>query len=315
MRALITRLLPDRRREKVLVSDWPEPKGPAGNQVKTQTLYSGVTNGTERNDLLGGYYAHKDEELPRGWGYQNVGRVVETGPDVKELKVGDVLYMSADHAEYVVMPEDGLLIKLPPEVDQKHAALFGMSSVAMRTCRHADLRMGEKVFIVGLGFIGQIAAQIASVMGAKATVCDLDPKRLDLARKMGAAEEVFDVSGEGWAKYIEEGKFDAVIDFAGVPDMEDRLIGAVRRRGRVLLVAGRFKVSYTFNNGQGREVTIKQNSHFDRDDLTNLCRLVDRGMVKIGPLVRDVVSVNEAGRIYNTLRDRPSELLGTVFVW
>jgi len=315
MRALVTKLMLDRRREKVLVADWPEPNGPTGNHVKTQTLYSGVTNGTERNDLLGGNYAHKDEDLPSGWGYQNVGRIVETGPEVKDLKVGDVLYMSADHVEYAVMPEDGLLIRLPSEVGQKHAALFGMASVAMRTCRNADLRMGERLLIVGLGFIGQMAAQIASVMGARVTACDVDPKRLDLARKVGAAEEIFDVSGDGWDRHIGKDRYDAVIDLAGVPDIEDRLIGAVRRRGKVLLIAGRFKVSYTFNNGQGHEVTIKQNSHFDRDDLTNLCRLVERGMVKIGPLVRDVVSVNEAARIYDTLRDRPNELLGTVFVW
>ena len=32
---------------------------------------------------------------PAGGGYQNVGRVIEVGPDVKELQVGDVLYMSA----------------------------------------------------------------------------------------------------------------------------------------------------------------------------------------------------------------------------
>src|SRR4051794_19418437 len=78
MRALVTRLLPDRRREKVLVQDWPEPAGPAGNEVKTRTLYSGVTNGTERNDLIRGNYAHPDEVLPAGWGYQNVGQVIET---------------------------------------------------------------------------------------------------------------------------------------------------------------------------------------------------------------------------------------------
>ena len=102
MRALVTRLRPDRTREKVLVDDWAEPDAPVGNQVVTQTIYSGVTNGTERNDLLDGNYAHPDEALPAGWGYQNVGRVVELGPDVARLEVGDVLYASADHMEYVV---------------------------------------------------------------------------------------------------------------------------------------------------------------------------------------------------------------------
>ena len=315
MRALVTRLLPDRRREKVLLGDWPDPGPPHGNQVRTRTLCSGITNGTERNDLFGGNYAHRDEDLPAGWGYQNVGRVVEVGPQVRTLLPGDTLYLSADHQEYVLMPEDGLLAKLPPQVDVHHAALFGMGSVAMHTCRNAGLRVGERVLIVGAGCVGQVAAQIAAVMGARATLCDVDEDRLGVAREIGAAEEATNVSGDGWQRCVPDGAFDAVLDFAGVPGMEDRLIAAARRRGQVLLIAGRAQVAYTFNLGQGREITLKQNSHFDASDLDNLCRLVQRGMVRLGPLVRDVAPVAEAARIYDTLRDRPNELLGTVFVW
>ena len=54
---------------------------------------------------------------------------------------------------------------------------------------------------------------------------------------------------------------------------------------------------------------------FNRDDLRNLCRLVSRGLVQIGPLIRDVVPVSEAKRIYDTLRDTPNKLFGTVFIW
>ena len=316
MRTLSIQGLPDKRRQKVLVHDWPEPEGPTGNEVKTETIYSGITNGTERNQLIGGNYAPKDEQLPTGGnGYQNVGRVIEVGPDVNELQVGDVLYMSAVHAEYAVMAEDDLLIKLPDSVDRTEAALFGMTSVAMRTCRNTELKMGERVLIVGAGIIGQVAAQIAAVMGARATLCDINPNRLEIARQIGAAETVLDVSGDGWEKGVADGTFDAVIDFAGVPGMEDQFISAVRQRGRVIFIAGRGKVTYTFNLGQGREIQLKQNSHFDRDDLQNLCRLVDRGLVKIAPLIRDIVPVSEAKRIYDTLRDNPNELLGTVFVW
>lgn len=316
MRTLSIQGLPDKRRQKVLVHDWPDPDPPTGNEVKTETIYSGITNGTERNQLIGGNYAPKDEQLPTGGnGYQNVGRVIEVGPDVTELQIGDVLYMSTIHAEYAVMAEDDLLIKLPDSVDRTEAALFGMTSVAMRTCRNTELKMGERVLIVGAGIIGQVAAQIASVMGARATLCDINANRLALAREIGAAEAVLDVSGDGWEKGIADGTFDAVIDFAGVPGMEDQFLRAVRRRGRVIFIAGRDKVAYTFNLGQGQEIQLKQNSHFDRDDLQNLCRLVDRGLVQIGPLIRDVVPVEEAKRIYDTLRDNPTELLGTVFVW
>ena len=323
MKAIVTRLMADKRREKVLVDNWPDPQGPTGRQIKTKTLYSGVTNGTERNDLVRGNYASRDEDLPRGWGYQNVGRVIEAGPDCKELKVGDVVFMSQDHTEYCVMDEDGLLVKLPPPVDARHAALFGMASVAMRSCRNAELRVGHQFLVVGGGFIGQVAAQIGNGMGARVTLVDVDEHRLELARRVGACEEVFNTAGDGWKMLIGEwdspwcppGRFNAVLDVAGVPGMEDKLIGAAAHRGTVLFIAGRGAVNYTFNRGQCREITIKQNSHFDRYELGELCRLVARGQVRIGPLIQDVVPAADAKRIYDTLRDAPSKLFGTVFDW
>lgn len=315
MRALVTNLTAGGLREKLLVSDWPEPAHFGHVEFRTQTICSGVTNGTERNDLLGGNYATPEEKLPAGWGYQNVGRVTEVGSDVRTVRVGDLLYLSADHMEYVVTPEKGLCVRLPDTVHPHHAALFGMGSVAMHTCRNADLRLGEQVLIVGAGCIGQFAAQIATAMGARATVCDIDAARLEVAQEIGAAEEIVDVSGTGWDDSISRGEYDAVLDFAGVAGMEDKLLSAARERGRVLFIAGREQVSYTFNLVQWHELTIKQNSHFERNDLENFCRLVARGLVTVAPLIRDVVPVTKAKEVYDTLRDEPNKLLGTVFVW
>jgi 2-desacetyl-2-hydroxyethyl bacteriochlorophyllide A dehydrogenase len=315
MKALVNRVMEDGRREKVLVEDWPAPAAPQRRQVLTKTLYSGVTNGSERNILIRGNYAPPDNALPAPWGYQNVGEVVATGPDVRNLKTGDVLFMSCDHLAFCVVDEEGLLVKLPIEIDPKEAALFGMASVAMRTVRHAELKVGDRLLVVGAGFIGQVCAQIAYLQGADVTICDLDARRLEMARGIGTVHLAFESSDDGWRKSAPDGAFDAVIDVAGVPGMEDRLVLAVKPRGTVIFIAGRTKVDYTFNIGQGREVSIKQNSHFDRSDLEYLCRLVALGAIRFGPLLQDVVPVVDAKGIFDRLRDQPGTLLGTVFDW
>ena len=318
MRALIIRKKDAQTREKVCVSDWPEPGPPVGNRVKIQTLYSGITNGTERNQLIKGNYAPADERLPIASGYQTVGRVIESGPEATDLQVGDLIFVGAQaggHLEYIVVAEDDLLIKLPDSVDRREAAMYGMGGVALNTCRNAELSVGERALIVGAGCVGQIAAQVAALLGARVTLCDIDERRLAVARQIGAAEEVVNVEGAGWAEAVADGSFDAALDFAGVAGMEDQLIRAVRQRGRVLLIAGRDKVSYTFNLGQGRLINIKQNSHFYKDDLENLCRLVSQGLINLSPLLQDVVAAEESKRIYDTLRDQPNALLGTVFSW
>lgn len=313
MKALVTRLMPDRRREKVLVTDWPDAGSPGPRQFKTQTLFSGITNGTERNDLIRGNYAHSDESLPQGYGYQNVGRVIEVGADVQNVRVGDVVYMSADHVEHVVYSADDLLIRLPDGVKPTEAALFGMASVAMRTCRYSGVGMGTKTLIVGAGCIGQLAAQIAAGMGARVTIADLDEARLAMARRIGAVEDV--ISSAQWQELVPDFTYDVVMDFAGVPNMIDPMIAALRIRGTLMLIAGRSQISYTFILGQRREVCIRQNSHFDNEDLAHLCRLVERGRVDIGAILTRVAPVEQAGIIYDALRDEPSTLLGTVFAW
>jgi 2-desacetyl-2-hydroxyethyl bacteriochlorophyllide A dehydrogenase len=315
MKVLATQLREDGKRQKGPMDMWEEPPAPTGRQFRTKTRFSGLTNGSERNDLTKGNYAHADDALPAPWGYQNVGEVVAVGPDCRKVAVGDLVYLSCDHVEWNLVDDDFLFCKLPPEVDPKQAALFGMTSVAMRTCRHADIRMGERVLVVGAGIIGQTVAQIANVMGARVTICDVDEARLAMARSIGATEAAVNTAGEGWKQHIPDFGFEVIIDVAGVPGMEDKLVAAAATRGRILFIAGRDKVTYTFNTGQVHEITIMQNSHFDNGDLANLCRLVAKGQVKIAPFMKDVVPVDHAGPLYDKLRDMPNELLGTVFVW
>ncbi len=315
MRAIVTRLRSDGVREKVLVDDWEDPGAPAENEVRTRTLYSGITNGTERNDLLGGNYASKDHELPATAGYQNVGEVIEVGSDVQDLAFGDLVYMSRSHLEFCLEPEDRLHIKLPADIKPVEAVLFGVAGVAMRCCRNADLHIGDRMLVVGAGIVGQLVTQIAASTGACVTLCDINEHRLEVAQSIGAADEIVNVDGDGWDKHVPESGFDVVLDAAGVPKMEDKLITAAKRHGTVMFIAGRFKVEYTFNRGQRHEITIKQNSHFDNSDLYHMCRLVSKGMIRIAPLIQDVVPVAEAKGIYDTLRDEPQKLLGTVFDW
>ena len=113
-------------------------------RCSAQAVFTGLTNGTERNQIVGGNYSAPDDRLPAGGGYQNVGRVIETGPDVTQLQVGDLIYASVDHVERFTIPEDGLLLKLPEDVDPADAALFGISGVAMHCCRRIDPRIGRK---------------------------------------------------------------------------------------------------------------------------------------------------------------------------
>ncbi|BCW97603.1 MAG: threonine dehydrogenase-like Zn-dependent dehydrogenase [Armatimonadota bacterium] len=315
MRALVTRLRPGGGREKVLVHDWPDAPAPGRNQVRTRTIYSGVANEAEHNDLAGANYARAADQLPGPLGYQNVGEVIESGPEVTTLRRGDLVFSASDHLESATFPEDWLVVRLRPNVDRRDAALFGMAGEAMRTCRQAEIQAGERVLVVGAGVMGQIAAQLAAIGGAEVTICDSVEPCLEIARQIGAASAIINTAETPWDEAIPDEAFEVVLDFSGLPGTEDHLLRAARRRGRVMLIAGRTEVRYTFNLGQSREITIRQNTHFDLSDLQMVHNLTAEGRLRISPLVQDVIPVDQAPQIYETLRDNPERLLGTVFVW
>ncbi|MFQ3549898.1 MAG: alcohol dehydrogenase catalytic domain-containing protein, partial [Armatimonadota bacterium] len=157
MKALVTTIGSDKKREKKLVTDWPDAPEPVGNQVKVKTLYTAITNGTERNDLICGNYARPDTKLPAPRGYQNIGEVIAVGDNVQSYKIGDVVFSSSDHLEYATFAEDWLTVKVPNNISCEEASLFGLAAIAVRTCRNSELMIGEKVLIIGAGILGLLA--------------------------------------------------------------------------------------------------------------------------------------------------------------
>ena len=101
---------------------------------------------------------------------------------------------------------------------------------------------------------------------------------------------------------------DKIIGLPGEP-------GLIKRRShtRLVMVAGRYDVSYNFNMAGAAEVDILHTQHFDQDDLEQVLRLVERGSIHLKPVIRAVVPFEDAVQVFDTLRDNPSKLLGTVF--
>ncbi|MCX7011224.1 MAG: zinc-binding dehydrogenase [Candidatus Sumerlaeota bacterium] len=305
---------------KAVLQDEPTPVCQPGT-VLCQSLFTGLTNGTERNFLCGGNYGGR--RWPRRSGYQNVGKILEIGAGcVRGYNVGDIVYTGnfCYHRQYFAAPakEDSLLAKLPPAVDPKHAALFGVASVAMHDVRRADVRIGDRVLVIGAGPVGQFTAQAARLAGAVVTVCDLNARRLEAAAGLGAHKTM--TPDEDWANIKGGGPYDCVFEDSGAPIL-DRVLGPkpgqgiLKRRGRLVMIAGRDEVNYTFNCGQACELTIHHAGHFDLDDLLQVCRLTSEGAIQVGPIIQEVVPFANMPSVYDRLRDDPASLFGVVFQW
>lgn len=127
--------------------------------------------------------ARLDQPMPLG--YSSAGIVLATSPEVKDLKPGDrVACGGAGHAEITFVPKN-LIVKVPQNVDFASASFATLGSIALQGVRVAELVVGEKVAVIGLGLLGLITIQLVKAAGCRVIGTDINLCRLELAEKLG----------------------------------------------------------------------------------------------------------------------------------
>lgn len=136
------------------------------------------------------------------------GTVEATGKNVTRFKAGDRVFGAASgtHAEYIALPEDAPLEKIPADMSFEEAAAIPYGSLtALPFVREAGkIQPGQKILINGAsGSIGTFAVQLAKHFGAEVTgVCST--ANVGLVKSLGAdsiidyKQEDFTESGETW---------------------------------------------------------------------------------------------------------------------
>jgi threonine dehydrogenase-like Zn-dependent dehydrogenase len=180
-----------------------------------------------------------DQPIPLG--YSSAGTITGLGEGVRDFRVGQRVACAgggyAMHAEYITVPRN-LLAALPDTVDFEQAAFATLGAIALHGFRLSGSQLGERVAVVGLGLLGLLAVGIAQAAGCPVLGIDLDPRRVELARGMGA-EAVLRAEAEQAAHSFSRGAgCDTVLICADTPSADPvELAGSLARdRGRVVAV-------------------------------------------------------------------------------
>ncbi len=238
------------------------------DEVRIQTLYSGISRGTEMTVYRGtSPYLEKsfDAELklyrtgseptwkyPLPFGYENVGRIIEAGPLVRGYAVGEVVFTPTSHAEQFIMsttqtgPFFGRLVpilKLPAGLPLEQGVflpLLGVAYNAMLDGAAAGGLLGESVAVFGAGVIGLLVVQLCCRAGAE-QIFVIDPiaSRRELALRMGATHAFDPSAGEDVAvamRGLTEGRgADLAIEASGAYPALQEAIRTVGYNGRVVV--------------------------------------------------------------------------------
>jgi threonine 3-dehydrogenase len=188
------------------------------NDVLIRVLRTGIC-GTDLHIYKWDAWAQKTIPVPMVVGHEFVGEIVETGSNVKDFHTGDIVsgeghvvcgrcrnclagrrHLCKDtqgigvnrpgaFAEYLALPMSNVWGH-DPHIPRDVQAIFDPFGNAVHTALSFDV-LGEDVLITGAGPIGCMAAAVVRHAGARnVVVTDLNPYRLELARRLGASVAV-----------------------------------------------------------------------------------------------------------------------------
>jgi threonine 3-dehydrogenase len=141
-------------------------------------------------------------------------------------------------AEYLSIPESNV-VPIPADIPDEIAAIFDPFGNAVHTALSFDL-VGEDVLVTGAGPIGIMGALVAQKVGArKVVITDINPYRLDLARRLGV-QHVVDVANQQLRDVMAEigmtEGFDVGLEMSGAAPAMQQMIARMNNGGKLALL-------------------------------------------------------------------------------
>ncbi len=243
-----------------------EQQSPPPGFAKIQVKQAGICGSD-----LHSYFGHWQQSHSYAHGHETAGVVTAVGDGVTNVQpgdrvviecfshCGDCLYCRTGHynqclqrqavsheqhggfAEFTTAHASALF-KIPESMSDEEGALVEPLAVGVRALAQAAATHQDRVAVIGGGTIGLLTLAVAKANGVKETLITVKyPQQAQLARELGA-DHVVDVTAEKVTNVVQTLTnglgMDVVIETAGGAQNFNDALALVRKRGRVVLVAG-----------------------------------------------------------------------------
>ena len=311
----------------IIVVDRPEPPDPGPGEVLIRPEAVGICGSDyhfftgELSDAAGG------SQFPRVQGHEVAATIAALGRDCRDgLEVGQQVALwplracgdcypcsvgrpnACDNFELIGIHRDGGLqegLLTPQEqvfpIETSDGAIAAMAepvSVAVRAVRRALISPGERVVVLGAGPIGQCVSVVAGELGAEVLMVDVQERRLELGRALGAqtclwttADEVV-AAARDWAGPSGP---PVAVDATGVPAAVRAMVDMVASAGRAVQVGmSTSEVALQIGSLTEKEIDVLGVSCANADDFAEAVAVVERNDAAIGRLISHEFTLAQA---------------------
>jgi polar amino acid transport system substrate-binding protein len=268
-------------------------------------------------------------------GYSSAGVVLVSGVD--SFKPGDRVACGgagfALHAEMVCVPKN-LVVRIPDEVTFEEAAFTTLGAIAMQGVRQADVRVGERVAVIGLGLLGMITTQLLKASGCFVIGLDINKDNFHRAKQCGCDAVL--LSSKAAIKQIESlthgAGTDAVIITASTSsnDPLELAIKFARKKSNVVVVGSvgmnvprspfyekelDIKISCSYGPGrydpvyeeQGHDYPIGYVRWTETRNMESVLHLISERHLDVHSLITHVFPIKEAAKAYDIITGKQPE--------
>ena len=255
---------------------------------------------------------------PGALGHEGWGVVDQAGADVSGLAVGDRVAMLSNHAyaEYDVADQKAV-VKLPASLGDRPLPGEPLGC-AVNIFKRSEVKPGQTVAIVGIGFLGALLTRLATDAGASVIAIARRPFAQEIARTMGAAHVL--PMDDHWqiieaVKGLTDGNCDVVIECVGKQWPLDLSAELTKERGRLVVAGfhqdGPRSVNMFLWNWRGLDVinAHERDPQMYTDGIQEAVNAVASGRLDPSPLYTHTFPLERLGDALNATRDRPEGFL------
>ncbi len=299
-----------------------------GGEIVVKMLASGICG----TDIMHWYRKKKAPYVP---GHEMAGEVVETGPEVKDIKVGDRVFVShhvpcfkcyfcqngkytacealhkgnywpGGFSEYILVPEENVrygTIVLDEWVSPEEAVMIEPLACVLEAYKRVEPESQRNVFIIGSGVSGILHILYLKMKGSRVVATDISEERLEYALKAGADSVLRAESLKPeHLRDIFDGRLpDTVVVCAGASTAIELSLKSVERRGTVLFFAvSKEDISIPSVNFWRNEISILFSYGASPEALREAYELIKSKKIEPGWMITDSFPLSQAKEAFDT---------------